>query len=337
MADINIAVVGAGVVGLTTALELQSQFRNAKVTVIADKFQQDTTSFVAAGLFRPSPSFAGPNQDITRKWINNSYYHWDAIRKIAEAPLVGVTEISGYMFSKVSASVVRNPYLEGLVPLYRSATREEFDLCPGDWKYGSFFTTLLVDCGVYLPWATKKYLSENGQVVRQSVNAFGEFAGKYDVVVNCTGFGAKNLCNDNRLIPIRGQVLKVHAPWLKTFFYGEYDTYVIPSFGDVTLGGCRQYESYNTEPCKYDTLSIRERCESMLPSLKTAPLLGQRVGLRPHRDVVRVEKEILTTERGPLKVVHNYGHGGYGVTTAPGTSKYAVELVREMLMGNSKL
>jgi len=30
------------------------------------------------------------------------------------------------------------------------------------------------------------------------------------------------------------------------------------------------------------------------------------------------------------QVVHNYGHGGYGVTAAPGTAKHAVKLVREL-------
>jgi len=62
------------------------------------------------------------------------------------------------------------------------------------------------------------------------------------------------------------------------------------------------------------------------------------VGLRPHRSVVRVEPELIINPQGRrLKVVHNYGHGGYGVTTAPGTAKYAVKVVRDMLAGNSKL
>lgn len=49
----RICVIGSGVVGLTTGLELQSEYRNASVTIIADKFQKETTSYVAAGIFRP--------------------------------------------------------------------------------------------------------------------------------------------------------------------------------------------------------------------------------------------------------------------------------------------
>lgn len=49
----KIGVIGSGVVGLTTALELQKEYRNAKIFIIADKFYKDTVSYVAAGIFRP--------------------------------------------------------------------------------------------------------------------------------------------------------------------------------------------------------------------------------------------------------------------------------------------
>lgn len=63
----HFTVLGAGVVGLTTALELQETFRDAKITIIADKFDVDTTSDVAAGIFRPSTSFTGSTEQITRQ------------------------------------------------------------------------------------------------------------------------------------------------------------------------------------------------------------------------------------------------------------------------------
>lgn len=66
MAALNIAVLGAGVVGLTTALQLQKEFGDIAVDVIAEKFDKETTSFVAAGLFRPDTNFSGPTDEITR-------------------------------------------------------------------------------------------------------------------------------------------------------------------------------------------------------------------------------------------------------------------------------
>lgn len=91
---------------------------------------------------------------------------------------------------------------------------------------------------------------------------------------------------------------------------------------------------------KYDSWDIRERCESLVPSLRYAPTVREAVGLRPHRSTVRVEHEILADDHtgNVIKCVHNYGHGGYGVTASPGTSAYAVKLVKELLgQSGSKL
>ncbi|CAD7015362.1 unnamed protein product [Ceratitis capitata] len=263
----------------------------------------------------------------------------DDIRRSKEAPLAGVCQLSGYIFSSTSPKIVRNQYIEQLLPVYRQASEEELKLCNGDWKYGSFFTTCLTECRLFLPYATKKFIAAGGQVTRQYVNSFSEVSQQnFDLLFNCTGLGARELCNDQQLVAMRGQVLKVRAPWVKLAFYGDYDTYILPGFEAVTIGGCRQYDSYNLNVCKYDSMAIKERCYGMLPSLKRAEVVRECVGLRPHRAVVRVESEILRLANGRTqKVVHNYGHGGYGVTTSPGTAKYAVKLARDLLAGNSKL
>ncbi len=48
-----------------------------------------------------------------------------------------------------------------------------------------------------------------GTVLQKTVSSFDEVS-DYDLVVNCTGFGAKKLCADHDLVPIRGQVFKVN-------------------------------------------------------------------------------------------------------------------------------
>ncbi|XP_028146929.1 D-aspartate oxidase [Diabrotica virgifera virgifera] len=339
MSDLKIAVVGSGIIGLTTGIELLKSVNNAEITIVAEGFNTDTCSWAAAGIFRPGHGFTGPNREITQKWIDDSYYYWKNIRDSVEAAEAGVTEISGYTFSNREKSIVRNAFIEKLVPIYRKATEKELTtLCPDSYKYGSFYKTLVTDSTVHLPWATNKFKSLGGKILKRHVNNLVSLGDQYDIVVNCAGLGAKKLCNDPHLTPIRGQVIKVNAPWVKMFFYAESDTYIIPGFNHVTLGGTRQYDSYNSEVDKYDGMSIRERCERLVPSLKPATEVRQVVGLRPHRTIVRVEKEILLTAGGKkVKVVHNYGHGGYGVTTAPGTSLYACDLVKEIWAGTSKL
>jgi D-aspartate oxidase len=203
--------------------------------------------------------------------------------------------------------------IEKILPAYRRATNDELEICPGNWKYGSFFKTLVTETGLYLPYAAKKFSDAGGQIVNKRVENFSDLYGNYDVIVNCSGMEARKLCNDRKVVPIRGQVLKVQAPWIKMAYYGDYDTYIVPGFSGVTLGGCRNFESYDLNPNRFDTESIKTRCEALVPSLKTAKLTEIKVGLRPHRDPVRVEYEFMETSRGIMRVIHNYGHGGYGV------------------------
>ncbi|GLH13208.1 hypothetical protein R5R35_000399 [Gryllus longicercus] len=329
MRNQRVGVLGAGIVGLTTALELQREFPSLQITLIADKFNNETTSSVAAGIFRPASSFEGISRDITSQWIQDSYYFYDGLCQSVDSSAAGVTQVSGYQFSSTSPEIVRNPYLEHLLPVYRSATEEELRLCPGNWLYGSFYTTLLTECYKFLPWALDRFKLSGGKVLKKIISSFSDVA-DYDVLINCFGMGARNLCSDYKLVPIRGQIIKVQAPWIKTFFYADYDTYVIPGSKAVTLGGCRQYESYDLSINPHDKAAIHERCVKLLPSLKNARVVADAVGLRPHRSTVRVETEIKDTGSEKIKIIHNYGHGGYGVTAAPGTAKYAVKLFREL-------
>lgn len=68
------------------------------------------------------------------------------------------------------------------------------------------------------------------------------------------------------------------------FFYGELDTYIIPGFNGVTLGGSRSYDSENMKLCPHETAAIRERCETLIPSLKDVEIVNEQMGLRPHRE-----------------------------------------------------
>lgn len=326
MSECHIGVFGAGIVGLNTSLQLQQLLRNAHITVIADSFNEETTSDGAAGLFEPANYFAGPTPQITHEWIGESY---NIYKNYMNNSGCGIKEIYGYLLSKHSYEKTRNKFLERLVK-FKEVDADELKSIPHfNWKYGSYFPTLLIESRLFLPWAMKRFISNGGSVKKGRLNRFSETEnfGKFDVIVNCTGLGARELCGDERLLPIRGQVFKVDAPWLKNFYYGDKTTYIIPGFTAATLGGVREYASWDREVNKYESQGIWERCTEIVPQLSTAPVIREWVGLRPHRDVVRVEPEIING----LKVVHNYGHGGYGVTSAPGTAKTAADYVVDLL------
>jgi D-aspartate oxidase len=54
-----------------------------------------------------------------------------------------------------------------------------------------------------------RFEQAGGKVVKRTVTNFQELEHDFDIVMNCTGLGAKYLCSDNKVVPIRGQVIKV--------------------------------------------------------------------------------------------------------------------------------
>ncbi|XP_022250332.1 D-aspartate oxidase-like [Limulus polyphemus] len=307
----KVVVIGAGVVGLSTALCIQEIMPGVELTVIADKFENDTLSSGAGGLFRPDDNI-GPSNKIFKEWCRDSYNHFMSILQTPDASEAGIQQLSGYHFSSINQEYVKNEVLEELLPLLRPATDQEHKLFPPELKAGMFFTTTVTDCYRYLPWLRKRV------------------AGQFDVVVNCTGLGSKTLFGDKFLIPVRGQVIKVSAPWIKHFYYAD-DTYIIPGVDYVTLGGTKELGNWKTELSSHDRQSIWERCIRLVPSLQKSKVLWEWVGLRPFRQPVRVEKEIRNLNSGKQKVVHNYGHGAHGVSLSWGTAKHAARLVKEIL------
>jgi D-amino-acid oxidase len=148
------------------------------------------------------------------------------------------------------------------------------------------------------------------------------------VVVNCSGLGARKLVGDDELFPIRGQQLLVSNPGLSEFL--EVDTGESPNLiaiyphGDhVVLGGTAEPGSWSREPDPAAAEAILARCAAVHPLLKDAAVLGHRVGLRPTRPEIRLEEEHIGTGR----VIHNYGHGGAGVSVAWGCADTVLAMV----------
>ena len=67
-----------------------------------------------------------------------------------------------------------------------------------------------------------------------------------------------------------------------------------------------------------------------MPSLRDAEIISDWAGLRPYREPLRVELEQVSLMGGSqrLPVVHNYGHGGSGLTLGWGTAGDAIALVK---------
>ncbi|KAK2157770.1 hypothetical protein NP493_1851g00024 [Ridgeia piscesae] len=338
----RVAVIGAGAVGLSTAVLVQRRIPGVDITIIADKFDKDTTSDGAAGIFRPSKNKTpGVPIPLLRQWLRDSWEHYSKLALSPDAKDAGCFFTSGYQFYNNDD---QNPFdeelLHDILPNYRRLSEAELNMFPGNrYKQGWFLTTVMAESRRYLPYLMRKFILAGGKVENRKVYDLKEFVGMFDVVVNCAGFGSCELLKDNKMIPIRGHLFRVEAPWLKHFIYAmEQDTYIIPGMDNVVIGGTLQKYDTGLEHREEDSKAVWERACKMVPSLQKATVQWQWVGLRPFREPLRLEKELMTFPQGQLNVVHNYGHGAEGVGMSWGTAVHASRLVTEVLQqGQAKL
>lgn len=314
-------------VGFSTAVSIAEALPFSSVTLIADKFSPDTTSDGAAGILYPG-TFPDIPLERQRRWFKDSFDHLLAIAQSEHAPEAGVMLSSGWqIFKEVPAD--KKPNFSECMFGFRFMTDEELRRFP-DHKFGQAFTTLKCECSIYLPWLEKRLRKAGGRLEKRKVNSLQELSPSYDLIVNCSGLGSKALVHDSDVYPVRGQVLKVEAPWLKHFVRdADGKTYIYPGIHSVTIGGTRQQDDWRLIADQGDTKGILERCSKLEPSLSKAKVLSTWVGLRPGRKNPRVEREVVQLQGQKVPVIHNYGHGGWGVTLAWGTAQDALGLVRQ--------
>ncbi|WP_328465838.1 FAD-dependent oxidoreductase [Streptomyces sp. NBC_00448] len=306
-------VVGAGVAGLTTAVVLAEA--GASVTVLAEHVP-GVTSLAAGAMW--GPYLVEPKEKVDL-WGQRSL---EILRELAHDAATGVRLTSGI---EASRTAVTPPDWATTLPGFRPC---EPAALPGGFTAGYRFTVPLIDMPVYLDYLLRRLRTASGTVEQRRLSSLAD-AGPAAVIVNCTGLGARNLVADPELRPIRGQHVVVTNPGLTEFF--SEDTGMSPDLlclyphGDtVVLGGTAIDGDGSLQPDDKAAAGILARCIEIEPRLRNARVLEHRIGARPTRAVVRVEAE--QREDGTV-VVHNYGHGGAGVTLSWGCAEETRKLV----------
>src|SRR6195952_5529720 len=189
----KVRVVGAGVVGLTSALRLAEA--GHQVELVAAQFLQNTTSAIAAALWYPYRAY--PEAEVTR-WSAAGY---QVLERLAADPESGVRLRRGM---ELFRAPVADPWWRSAVPELDRVTGDQL---PDGYLDGYQLTVPVVDMAHHLGWLVARLRNAGVGIQARRLEELSTASAGVDVVVNCAGLGARDLTGDRTLTPVRGQVI----------------------------------------------------------------------------------------------------------------------------------
>lgn len=310
-----IGVVGCGVSGLTTATALRAAGFDAHIWAAA--LPSDTVSIVAGAIWAPSELAPA---DRVPGWALAS---WARFAELATDPATGVRPLR-HIDLDVEDPGTNWAESSGFVTAKRGA-----DARPG-YERELVIDGFAIDPTVYLPWLFDGFEASGGTVTVAHLDDLGGAGGA--LVVNCSGLGSRELASDQTMVAIRGQVVAVPNPGIAEGIADESDperiAYVYPRIKEMVLGGTRDETDGRADPDPAIAARILADTARLDERLVGLPVVTHRVGFRPGRPEVRLERDRLADGR-PL--VHNYGHGGAGYIMSWGCAAEVVTLVEQLL------
>jgi D-amino-acid oxidase len=284
--------------------------------LVADTPTELTTSYGAGAIWGP---YLSTDDRGTDEW---GRYSLRRLRDLAGQPDTGVYLVPGVEAGRTEAEP---PGWAVEVEDFQRCTRAE--LPPGfvsGWRY----TVPVVDMPVYLGHLAKRLDQVGISIETGRFASLDQAATVAPIVVNCAGLGARWLVPDDTVRPVRGQLVIVENPGIEEFFAEHTEdvrelTYLLPQGDHIVLGGSAEDDEIDRVADPDIARGIVERCAEVAPALRGSEILHHRVGVRPTRPRIRVERD--DTHAAP--VVHNYGHGGSGVSLSWGCARDVAAMV----------
>ncbi|WEW56736.1 D-amino-acid oxidase [Emydomyces testavorans] len=340
----TIVVVGAGVLGLTSALTLLRTLPSSKyrILLIASYFSSDGPhpcypSTAAGAHYRPIPA----TTPQLKYEAGLAKVTCDRFKELAsDHPEYGIKFMEGIEYVSGEAA----PAYKALLPEYTHL--DGFRVLNDDEKppaveFGARYETYTLDPEVYLMHLLRRYQLEGGEVKRMELKSLQEAfeleGGEAAMAVNCTGLGFW----DPDTYIIRGQTCLVANPCDKTITQQNVDgwSFVIPRplEGGTIVGGTKQPHDWNAMPVASVREELLENAAKLYPAMLNADgkfvVIRDIVGRRPAREGgIRLEVEALShAPTSKRTVVHAYGAGGRGYELSWGIAEEVLKMVMDNL------
>jgi D-amino-acid oxidase len=234
----NIAVIGAGAVGLATARVLQRQ--GVAVTIYAKDLPPRTTSNVAAAQW--NPVLVGGNGD-TAAAVTVERAARLAHRAFVD--LVGDHYGIHWRTNYVMGAGVREDPLSDLFPDKRAFAAETH---PFPVAEVGQYVTMMIETPVYLAAVLRDFLLAGGRLVPREFKAMSEvLALPESAIMNCTGLGARTLCGDADLFPVKGQLTVLLPQPEIDYVVLQGGLYMMPRRDGILLGGTYEWNEWSLD------------------------------------------------------------------------------------------
>ena len=236
----QVTVIGAGVIGITTALELLR--RGYKVRIYAEQSGLQTTSAIAGALWLPVGIEFGQTQErIT--WMHNLLKQSKAAFCKLDPVRYGIEKLTVY--EPASSETEEHLFNNGSIDPQTSIDSFPF---PCGAIPGQKFTTLFIHNTRFLTALFDDFTALGGELVSRRFEHSDDIQSLDEsIIVNCTGLGAKSLFGDDQMFAARGVLVHMKP---QNLGYGVHDgfKYMFPRENALILGGCFQEDSWNDAP-----------------------------------------------------------------------------------------
>jgi glycine/D-amino acid oxidase-like deaminating enzyme len=303
------AVIGCGVVGLTTARQLQR--RGFDVTIYAMAVPPDTTSNMSLAGFTPTSGLVETAQR-TRAWDAQFRRAVEIAYKqlqLLVGPKYGITWMNGYSMQAAppaNASVRPTPPSAPSPPRRQSLLPQELrtgsvTLGPGEHPfptpYVSYRPAIRIEPSIYLDALVEDVLLFGGDIVIRKFDTQRDLMSlEESVIVNCTGLGSSTLFNDRELTPLKGQLtVLVAQPEVdyNTFGglrrIGGFGIHMQPRSDGIILGGTSERGVWSLEPNEEARRQIVEGHIELFDAMRGLPPATRIASVGPPDHIPPVE------------------------------------------------
>jgi len=217
----DVAVIGCGALGLTSALLLQRA--GAHVTIYAKDLPPNVRSSLATGVFSPDSRICFA-KDATpafkQLWERMARSSFRTYQTLLGLPADPVEFFDNYLAfdddprTPAHASEDNRPaFAELQRELISDLLPAPEELSPGSHPFTARYVrripTMMFNLSSYSRMLISDFLTNGGRIVVDEFHSPAEFERlPQKALINATGYGARALFNDQSIIPVRGQIAR---------------------------------------------------------------------------------------------------------------------------------